>query len=336
MITVGAVAAEFGRDLEAAFTRIAAILDDARARGAHLVVLPEAALGGYLTTLDDSPAPTGAEPPTADPAPDGSGRVEAAPGDDAAEDSLPPALALDGPQLRRLARLAGDLVVVVGLCEDGGGARYNTAVAVNGDGLLGVHRKVHQPLGEGASYRAGDSFTAFDTPLGRIGMLICYDKAFPEAARALAVDGAQIVACVSAWPASRTFRAPDLADDRWTRRFDLFDQARALENQVLWVSSNQAGSFGSLRFVASAKVVDAGGEVLATTGTTAGVAYATVDLPRMLASARASMFHLRDRRPDAYPDTALPSGTSPLDPFHSILGPGAPAGGTRARKVRCA
>jgi predicted amidohydrolase len=280
MITVGAVAAEFGRDLEEAFARIATILDDARARGAHLVVLPEAALGGYLTSLGEA----------------GDGEGEA--------DSLPPALALDGPELRRLAAMAGDLLVTIGLCETDGGARYNTAVTVSGDGLLGVHRKVHQPLGEGASYRAGDSFTAFDTPLGRMGMLICYDKAFPEAARALAVDGAQLVACVSAWPASRTFRAPDLADDRWTRRFDLFDRARALENQVLWVSSNQAGSFGSLRFVASAKIVDAGGEVLATTGTGAGVAYATVDLSAMLASARASMFHLRDRRPDAYPATA--------------------------------
>ena len=66
-------------------------------------------------------------------------------------------------------------------------------------------------------------------------MLICYDKAFPEAARALALDGAEIIACLSAWPAARTAASPDLADDRWTHRFDLFDQARALENQVVWV-----------------------------------------------------------------------------------------------------
>lgn len=271
MITVAAVAENFGRDLEEAFARVAAICEDARARGASLVAFPEATLGGYLANLD------------------GAGDV-----------SLPPALDVDGPEVRRLAALAGDLVVTAGLCEADGDTRYNTAVAVTGDGLLGVHRKVHQPLGEGTSYAAGDEFAAFDTPVGRMGMMICYDKAFPEAARALAIDGAEIVTCMSAWPAARTNATPDLADDRWTRRFDLFDRVRALENQLLWVSANQSGSFGSLRFVASAKVVDSGGDVLATTGTEGGVAYATVDLEKMLAAARAGMFHLRDRRPDAY------------------------------------
>ena len=94
-------------------------------------------------------------------------------------------------------------------------------------------------------------------------MMICYDKAFPESARALALDGAEIIVCVSAWPGSRTNAPADLAEDRWTRRFDLFDRARALENQVVWVSANQSGTFGSLRFVCSAKVVDPGGDVLA-------------------------------------------------------------------------
>jgi N-carbamoylputrescine amidase len=270
-MTVAAVAANFGRDLDDAFARIEVILEVARERGAQLVSLPEAALGGYLTNLD------------------GQSRIE-----------LPPALDVEGPEVGRLSALARDLVVTAGLCESDGTARYNTAVAVNGDGLLGVHRKVHQPLGEGASYAAGSSFEAFNTPAGRIGMMICYDKAFPESARALALDGAEIICCMSAWPAARTHSAPNLADDRWTKRFDLFDQARALENQVLWVSANQSGNFGSLRFVASAKVVGPGGDVLASTGVAAGIAYATVDLPELLRAARGGMFHLRDRRPDTY------------------------------------
>ncbi|WP_375486703.1 carbon-nitrogen hydrolase family protein [uncultured Jatrophihabitans sp.] len=268
---VAAVAANFGRDLEDTFDRIAVLLDDARARGTHLVVLPEATLGGYLANLDG-----------------------------AGDASLPPALDLDGPEVKRLAALAGDLVVTAGLCEADGDRRYNTAVAVGGDGVLGVHRKVHQPLGEGASYAAGEDFLTFDSPVGRLGMMICYDKAFPEAARALAMDGAQVICCMSAWPTARTLASPDIADDRWARRFDLFDRARALENQVVWVSANQSGTFGDLRFVASAKVVDAGGDVLASTGYRAGVAYAAVDLDEMLGSARRHMFHLRDRRPDAY------------------------------------
>jgi predicted amidohydrolase len=196
--------------------------------------------------------------------------------------------------------MAGDVVVCAGYCETAGGRRYNSAVCVSGDGVLGRHRKVHQPLREDASYAAGDRFAAFDTPAGRLGMMICYDKAFPESARTLALDGAEIVVCVSAWPGARTNPSPDLAQDRWTRRFDLFDRARALENQVVWVSANQSGTFGRLRFVASAKVIDPGGDVLATTGTAAGMAVAELDVAAALEEARRSMGHLRDRRPDAY------------------------------------
>jgi predicted amidohydrolase len=176
---------------------------------------------------------------------------------------------------------------------------------VTGDGVLGNHRKVHQPLSEDASYASGDRFHAFDTPVGRIGMMICYDKAFPESARALALDGAQIGVCVSAWPGSRTNAAADLAEDRWTRRFDLFDRARALENQIVWLSANQSGSFGSLRFVGSAKVVDPGGDVLAHTGVPAGMAVAELDVAKALEMARRSMGHLRDRRPSAYTYPAI-------------------------------
>ena len=130
--------------------------------------------------------------------------------------------------------------------------------------------------------------------------MICYDKAFPESARALALDGAQIIVCMSAWPGARTNPDPDLAKDRWKRRFDLFDRARALENQVVWLSSNQSGTFGSLRFVASAKVVDPGGEILADTGVTEGMAIAELDVGQALELARRSMGHLRDRRPETY------------------------------------
>jgi len=282
-IRVAAVAAPFGRDLEAAYARIGVLLEQARAQGTRLLVLPEACLGGYLSALGDSGA---AGTPLS--------RRE--------RGAQPPALRLDGPELARVRAMARDVVVCLGICEDGGEDRYNTAVCLDGDGVLGVHRKVHQPLGENLSYAAGDGFRAFDTPVGRLGLQICYDKAFPEAARRLALDGAGIIASLSAWPGSRTNAAADLAEDRWTHRFDLFDRARALENQVVWVAANQSGEFGSLRFVASAKVVGPGGEVLATTGTRPGVAAADVDVDALLAGARRSMFHLRDRRPEAYGD----------------------------------
>lgn len=274
-VRVAAVAAPFDRDLDAGFDRIAELVAGARTGGVELLALPEAALGGYLSDLD------GAAPP-------------------------PPALRADGPAIIRLAGLAGDMVVTAGFCEYDDGLRYNSAVAVTAGRVLAVHRKVHQPLNEDATYTAGSTFAAFDTPVGRMGMMICYDKAFPEAARALALDGAQIVVCMSAWPAARTRATPDLAQDRWTHRFDLFDRARALENQLFWVSANQSGEFGSLRFVASAKVVDPGGDVLATTGVAEGMAVADIDVAGGLAAARQAMGHLRDRRPQAYGPVGVP------------------------------
>ncbi|WUJ72639.1 carbon-nitrogen hydrolase family protein [Kribbella soli] len=268
-LRMAAVAANFDRDLEADFVRVEQLINQARAAGVKLLALPEGALGGYLLSLDGT-----AEPP--------------------------PAFTADGPEIARLAKLAGDLVVTAGYAEAVDGLIYNSAVCVTGDGVLGHHRKVHQPLHEDAHFAAGDRFEAFDTPVGRLGLMICYDKAFPEAARTLALDGAQIIVCVSAWPGARTNPDPDLAKDRWKRRFDLFDRARALENQVVWVSANQSGTFGSLRFVASAKVVDPGGEVLADTGVTEGMAIAELDVEQALELARRSMGHLRDRRPEAY------------------------------------
>ena len=141
ILRMAAVAAPFGRDLEADFTRIGQIIADARAQGVRLLALPEACLGGYLASLDG----------------------------DVVHDDGPPPLALDGPEIGRLSRLAGGMVVTAGYCELAGGRMYNSVVCVTGDGVLGNHRKVHQPLAEGDTYDRGGEFTAFDTPVGRLG-----------------------------------------------------------------------------------------------------------------------------------------------------------------------
>jgi len=271
-LVIAAVAAPFGRDMEACFRTIEHVLGEARVCGARLVVLPEAALGGYVESLHADE-----------------------------EAQAPPALDPEGPELRRIAELAGELTVCVGFAEDGGdGIVHNVAACVSGDGLLGLHRKVHLPLSEGRTTTPGDELAAFDTPVGRIGMLVCYDKAFPEAARTLALDGAQILTFLSAWPCSRTNAAERLQDDRQWRLAELWDRSRAAENQVVVASANQTGRFGSLRFLGGARIVGPGGDPLAWTGTQPGLALARVDVAATVARARRSMAPIRDRRPDVY------------------------------------
>ncbi|MBO0820637.1 MAG: carbon-nitrogen hydrolase family protein, partial [Nocardiopsaceae bacterium] len=271
MTVIAAAAAHFGRDLAFCLRRVATLIEHARAAGTRLLVLPDATLGGYLADLR-SPDP----------------------------DALPPALDPDSPYLRKVATLAAEMVVCLGYCEAGGSCRYNAAVCVSGDGVLGRHRKVHQPPGETGVYAAGSQFTAFDTPAGRVGLLIDYDKTFPEAARSLALDGAQILACLSAWPTSITNRAPRMASDRQAKLFDLYDQARAAENQVVLASSNQTGAMGGMRFLGQAKVVGPGGDILARTWSKAGLAVASVDVAEALARARRVQHHLAERKPGSY------------------------------------
>jgi N-carbamoylputrescine amidase len=240
---------------------IARVVERARRRGADMVVLPECAIGGYMSGGDG--------------------------------------IALDGPEIARLCEIAGPTVVCAGFTEAGG--PFSSAVCVTGDGVLGHHRKVHLPPSERGAFAPGDAFKAFDTPVGRVGMLICYDKVFPEAARTLALDGAEIVASMSAWPVCRFAPAARIAADRQTRQFNLLDQARAVENQVVWVSSNAVGRSGSLQFMGQAKVVDPQGTVLAKTrGGRAGSAIARVDVRGEVAGARGFFSHLGDMAPTSY------------------------------------
>ncbi|MCK9875818.1 carbon-nitrogen hydrolase family protein [Frankia sp. Ag45/Mut15] len=274
VLRLAAAGAHFGRDLDRSLERISSIIDAARRAGASMVVLPGGALGGYLADLR-SPDPH----------------------------ALPPAVDVTGPHLRRVAALAGDLLVCLGFTELADGRRWNSAVCVHGDGVLGHYRKVHQPPGEALVYAAGERIAAFDTPLGRVGMLVDYDKTFPEAARTLALDDARIVACLSAWPASLTRRAERLTQDRQARLFDLYDCARAAENQIVWLSSNQTGTMGGLNFFGQAKVVGPGGDILARTWAKGGLAVAELDVDAEIERARLVLHHLAERRPDLYTPT---------------------------------
>lgn len=282
-ITMGAVAAHFGRDVDRTLAKLPGILGPAAERGIELLVLPDATVGGYLLDMFH-------------------------PG----EEDAPPTVEIDGPEVRAIAAMAPEMVVCFGIAEralEGGAAvRYNTAVCVQGGEVIGTHRKVHLPLGESEAYRAGDSFAAFDTPIGRLGMLIDFDKTFPESARSLALDGAEVLACLSAWPASVTDRSDRIRNDRQAHLFDLYDCARAAENQVYLLSANQTGVLGGLRFLGQAKVVDPAGEIVAKTWAKGGIAVAEADIQADVARARRTMHHLRDRAEHAYhPGVAGPA-----------------------------
>jgi predicted amidohydrolase len=251
--------------------RIERVLVSARQKGARLVVFPECTLGGYLR-----------EP----------GPEESAP-------TMPRAIRRNGPEIARLIELAGDLTVCIGYTEAGARALYSSAVCVSGDGILGHHRKVHLPPAERFAYTGGDRFEAFDTPVGRVGMLLCYDKLFAEASRTLADDGAEIITCMAAWPVDRRRPATRKANDRQVRHFDVLDQARAIEHQVVWVSANASGPWGPLQFPGRSKIVDPDGVVLASTSRR-GTAFAEVDVAGSIADVRADIDHLADRRPRAY------------------------------------
>lgn len=271
---VAAVAAPFSRDIDACVQRVERTVQQARARGATLIVFPETALGGYI--------------------------YEPEPGDPPEAAAAPPALPRHAEAFARLSRAAGPAVVCIGYTEAAPGGPFSSAVCLSGDGVLGRHRKVHLPPGERGILSPGNSFGAFDTPVGRLGMLLCYDKVFPEAARALALDGAEIVACMAAWPVCRLRPARRERNDRQVRHFNLIDEARALENQVVWVSANHHGRVGRLRFPGQAKVVDPDGRVLASTGGRAGVALAHIDARAAVRTARDELSHLGDRLPAAY------------------------------------
>ena len=111
-----------------------------------------------------------------------------------------------GTTVSRLTEIAANagVMLVAGLVERDleSGRLFNSAVLVGPEGLIGLYRKVHLSAEDRAWASPGEGFPTFDVPAGRVGMLIGYDAVFPEAARALAIAGADLIVCPSllAWP----------------------------------------------------------------------------------------------------------------------------------------
>jgi N-carbamoylputrescine amidase len=203
----------------------------------------------------------------------------------------------DGPtvQVWRNETEALGVFIVGGLLERERDTLYNSAVLV-GPGVFGHYRKTHLWDKEKLLYEPGRELPVFDTPLGRIGLLVCYDAWFPEAARTLAVKCAEIL-CV-----------PSNAPDDWVpehqRRGDLTMLnvhciAAANANRVFVAAANRVGD----GYLGRSCVVDATGGVLELAGATEeGLIFAGVDSDRARREKRltALSHSFEDRNPAVY------------------------------------
>jgi len=149
---------------------------------------------------------------------------------------------------------------------------YNAAVIIGPDGgLIGEYRKIHLLGEEKLSFRPGYRFTVFDTPLGTLGVIIGSDLAFPEAARALTLLGAEIICLPAAY------------ESEFGHEWRAFTHARAAENGVYLLAANRVGEEPSRSFLGDSAILAPDGALLARIdaeengGLTTGYAFARID-----------------------------------------------------------
>lgn len=210
------------------------------------------------------------------------------------------------PALLALQKLAKDrhLVLPVSFFERANNAFFNSLVVFDADGKdLGLYRKAHIPDGPGYQekfyFSPGDTgFKVFDTQYGRIGVAICWDQWFPEAARVMALQGAEILFYPTAIGSEP--RAPEInSRGHWTRVM----QGHAAANLVPVVAANRVGyeigAESSITFYGGSFISDPTGALLAQADQEECILYAGLDLSK-LAAQRAEWGLFRDRRPELY------------------------------------
>jgi predicted amidohydrolase len=209
---------EKDRNLDTCLAR----LEEASAAGAELLVLPECAIPGYMF--------------------------------ESADEAMPYAEEIPGPTTEAFERECRRLGmhVVCGLLERAGDALHNAAILVGPDGLIGSYRKTHLPfLGVDRFVVPGDELNVYDTPLGRIGVEICYDLRFPEVTRTLALKGADFVAHPTNFPMAAKVQT------------EVITLARAAENRIFLLTANRVGKERWGEFCGWSQIVDPYGRRLA-------------------------------------------------------------------------
>lgn len=239
--------------------------------GADVVVLPELVTSGYVFAS----------------------RAEAA------SVAITPAHRLFADWAAEAAR--GPAVVVGGFCELGDdGLLYDSAALVDGTGVRGVYRKTHLWNAEKLIFEPGDQPPpVFETAVGRIGILICYDLAFPEMTRALALGGADLLAIPTNWPlASRPAgeRAPEV----------IIAMSAARTNRVYIACCDRAGTERGQQWTAGTTIIDESGWIISTASPD-GSAVADVNLADAREKTLAELSDIfKDRRPELYSAVTAP------------------------------
>ncbi|WP_020657895.1 nitrilase family protein [Amycolatopsis benzoatilytica] len=247
------------------------LVTEAADRGANLVVLPELVNTGYsFATREEAYAH--------------------------AED-------LSGPTVQAWTALARDrgLHLVGGIAEVDGVRLFDTSVLIGPDGLIGHYRKTHLWNHEKLIFTPGDrGFPVFDTRIGRIGLLICWDIWFPEVARLLAVQGADVVCSTNNW----VWTPPPLFDDAGRCMASYLTMTASHVNHLPIVAADRVGEERGAKFLGCSLITGTNGwpvsEVAAPEGET--IVYAELDL---MATRSAAIWNQlndlpRDRRTDLY------------------------------------
>jgi N-carbamoylputrescine amidase len=213
---------------------------------------------------------------------------------------------IPGPTTHVLCELAAKLevVIIAPLFEKRTeGIYHNTAVVIDADGtIVGKYRKMHIPddpcFYEKFYFTPGDSgFQSFPTRYGRVGVLICWDQWFPEAARLTALSGAQFIF----YPTAIGFQSVDAGEvTKQISAWETVQRGHAIANGVFLASANRVGTENALTFWGRSFICNPFGEVLAQANPSAEEILIAPCKLKEIESTRQNWPFLRDRRIDAY------------------------------------
>jgi len=218
------------------------------------------------------------------------------------QEALPFAETIPGSSTEKVISLCQELKVYVifGLLEKENDRLFNAAAFLGPQGLIGEYRKNHLPfMGVDRFVDPGDKpFQVYQTPIGNIGLQICYDILFPEGSRVMTLLGADILALSTNFPSAQT---------RGEKITTYVVSARAIENRVHVVSTDRVGSERGFSFAGLSKIVDASGEILGlASADKEEIIYGEVSLESArqkhvtLIPGEYEVDHIEDRRPELY------------------------------------